>query len=73
MKLNIHIKKIGCGYRKAIFGQTWNEVRECWDVDSVFGADEEELLARLKTRLPGFKNQLRSIANRSNESTKYCK
>ena len=61
MRLTIFVVKLGNGYRKAIFGQTRDGSTGEWNVDSVFGASDEELLERLKTRLPAYRNQLRRM------------
>lgn len=59
MKIRLTVVKMGSGYRKVIFGQTRDrETGEAFP-DAVIGADDEELLARLKTRLPAYRNQLR--------------
>lgn len=59
MKLRITVIRMGGGYLKAIFGFTRNRETGENFPDAVIGCDEEELLERLKTRLPEFKNHLR--------------
>lgn len=54
MRITIEVVKLGGGYKKAIIGHSMNSLGE-WCADSVFGKDEEELLARLKIRLPALK------------------
>ena len=64
MKLNVTVVRMGGGYLKAVFGQSRETLTGDWVPDSVFGQDEEELLERLKTRLPAFRNSLKAVVLR---------
>jgi hypothetical protein len=64
MRISITIVEMGGGYLRAVFGQSRNLVTGEWCPDSVFGANEQELLDRLKTRFPGIKAQLRKEGHR---------
>lgn len=55
MRITIEVVRLGGGYRKAIIGQSYSSLFESWCVDSVFGATDEELVERLKIRLPALK------------------
>jgi hypothetical protein len=59
MKIKVQLVRLGGGYLKAIIGQSRDLETGGWSVDSVFGQDEEELLNRLNTRLPGIRQALR--------------
>lgn len=59
MKVKIEMKRMGGGYLKAIYGQTRNNEAKTWEISSVFGATEEELLNRLKSRLNTDRNYLK--------------
>lgn len=59
MRLKITIVRMGGGYIKAIIGQGRDVLTGEPTVTSIFGHDEEELLNRLKTKLPGIKQQLK--------------
>jgi muconolactone delta-isomerase len=62
MRISIQIKNMGNGYRKAIFGQTRDRETGEYHVDSVFGIDDEQLLLRLRARLPELKTA-KGVAN----------
>lgn len=57
MKIKITITRMGGGYLRAVLGQTWNEALGKHCPHSVFGATEEELLERLKMRIPELRVQ----------------
>jgi len=59
MKVKIEVSRMGGGYLKATFGQTWSVLLGHHCPDAVIGRDEEELVERLRTRLPALRNQLR--------------
>lgn len=59
MKIKITVVKMGGGFRKAIFGQSMDLETGEQRPDAVYGADDEELVARLKIRIPTLKEQLR--------------
>jgi len=59
MKLRLTVVKMGGGYKKIIFGFTRDPETDVMMPDAVIGKDDEELVARLQTRLPAYKNQLR--------------
>lgn len=61
MKLKLTVVQMGGGYRKVVFGQTRDRETGEFHPDAVIGADDEELLQRLKTRLPAYRNQLRRM------------
>jgi hypothetical protein len=42
---------MGGGFFRAVISQKYNDKDENWHVESVFGCDEAELLARLKIRI----------------------
>lgn len=68
MKITIEVVELGGCYKKAIIGHTLNVVTGEWCVDSVFGKDEEELLARLKIRLPALKKLSASTLRASSQN-----
>lgn len=61
MKIRLTVVRMGGGYKKIIFGQSRDlETGELFP-DAIIGKDDEELIARLRTRLPAYKNQLRRM------------
>lgn len=57
MKVTITICKMGGGFKRAIIGQKYNPNDGTFHIESVFGATNEELLARIKIRVADPKNR----------------
>jgi hypothetical protein len=65
MNIKVTIADMGGGYRKAVIGSTISQFDGRQYPDAIYGATDEELIDRLKTRLPGLRtNLLRRAKNR---------
>lgn len=60
----VTVVELGGGYKKAILGQLMDS-RGRWHDECVFGADDSELMARVRDQLPCFERDKRAPARRA--------
>ena len=65
MKITLTIVDMGGCYRKAIIGHTSSPFDGRIHPDAIYGATEEELVERIKTRLPGYRANLKKQNSKS--------
>lgn len=70
MKITMTVVRLGSCYRKVIIGQTQSPFDGRFYPDAIYGATDEEIIERLRSRLPGFRLNLKQAGKKQKQEAK---